>query len=46
LSVLPLVSVMLLLAPAAATAQSVQDFYRSKPITMILGGGVGGGYDA
>jgi tripartite-type tricarboxylate transporter receptor subunit TctC len=45
LSVHVLISAALVLAPAAATAQNVEDFYRGKSITMIVGGGVGGGYD-
>jgi tripartite-type tricarboxylate transporter receptor subunit TctC len=28
-----------------AGAQSVEDFYKSKPITMLVGSGAGGGYD-
>jgi tripartite-type tricarboxylate transporter receptor subunit TctC len=28
-----------------AHAQSVQDFYKSHPITMLVGSGAGGGYD-
>ena len=32
--------------PAAmAQAQGVEDFYKSKPITMLVGSGAGGGYD-
>jgi tripartite-type tricarboxylate transporter receptor subunit TctC len=31
-------------APHAA-AQTVEEFYRSKPITMLVAGGAGGGYD-
>ena len=31
--------------PASSTAQTVEQFYRGKSITMIVGGGVGGGYD-
>jgi tripartite-type tricarboxylate transporter receptor subunit TctC len=34
------------LSPAAASAQSVEEFYKSKPINMLIGGGAGGGYDA
>ena len=30
---------------SAAGAQTVADFYRHTPITMIVGSGVGGGYD-
>jgi len=33
------------LSGAAATAQSVADFYRGKTITCYIGYGVGGGYD-
>jgi tripartite-type tricarboxylate transporter receptor subunit TctC len=29
----------------AAHAQSVEDFYKSHPITMLIGSGAGGGYD-
>jgi tripartite-type tricarboxylate transporter receptor subunit TctC len=33
-------------APAApARAQAVEDFYKSQPITMLVGSGAGGGYD-
>jgi tripartite-type tricarboxylate transporter receptor subunit TctC len=31
--------------PASGNAQSVEDFYKSKPITMLVGSGAGGGYD-
>src|SRR5436190_4389406 len=31
--------------PATGAAQTVEQFYRSKSVTMIVGGGVGGGYD-
>src|SRR5258708_26314004 len=31
--------------PASTLAQTVEEFYRSKPITMLVGGGAGGGYD-
>ncbi|MFM2130742.1 MAG: hypothetical protein RL477_2288, partial [Pseudomonadota bacterium] len=31
--------------PAAASAQSVADFYKGKQITLIASGSVGGGYD-
>ena len=31
--------------PASTSAQTVEEFYRSKPITMLIGGGAGGGYD-
>jgi len=33
------------LLPSSAFAQSIEEFYRSKPITMLVGGGAGGGYD-
>jgi tripartite-type tricarboxylate transporter receptor subunit TctC len=31
--------------PAAAQAPSVEDFYKTHPITMLVGSGAGGGYD-
>src|SRR5262249_42297095 len=31
--------------PASTSAQTVEEFYRSKPITMLIGGGAGRGYD-
>jgi tripartite-type tricarboxylate transporter receptor subunit TctC len=31
--------------PAVAHAQTVEDFYKSHPITMLVGSGAGGGYD-
>ena len=31
--------------PTSASAQTVDEFYRGKPITMLVGSGVGGGYD-
>ena len=34
-----------LLANAPAAAQSVEEFYRSKPLTIIVGVTAGGGYD-
>lgn len=37
---------LLLSLGTAAHAQSVADFYRSRSLTLIIGGGVGGGYDA
>src|SRR5262245_20387382 len=30
---------------ASASAQTVEEFYKSKPINMLIGGGAGGGYD-
>ncbi len=38
------VSLLLILSPAAH-AQSVEEFYKSNPITMLVGSGAGGGYD-
>jgi tripartite-type tricarboxylate transporter receptor subunit TctC len=38
------VSILLILSPAAH-AQSVEEFYKSNPITMLVGSGAGGGYD-
>jgi tripartite-type tricarboxylate transporter receptor subunit TctC len=40
-----LVAAAALLWPAASDAQTVEDFYRTKSITMLVGGGAGGGYD-
>ena len=34
-----------LVPPATAAAQTVEQFYQGKSLTMIVGGGVGGGYD-
>jgi len=34
-----------LLLPAAVCADPVEDFYKSHPITMLVGSGAGGGYD-
>ena len=31
--------------PGGGTAQTVEEFYKSKSITMLVGGGAGGGYD-
>ena len=31
--------------PASTWAQTVEEFYRGKSITMLVGGGAGGGYD-
>ena len=33
------------LAPAAAQAQSVEQFYNGKTITFMVGAGAGGSYD-
>src|SRR5882672_9207611 len=37
--------VALLTLPLAARAQSVEEFYRGKTITLTIGYSVGGGYD-
>src|SRR5262249_58608528 len=31
--------------PASALAQTIEEFYRSRSITVLVGGGAGGGYD-
>ena len=31
--------------PASGSAQTVEEFYKSKSITMLIGAGAGGGYD-
>jgi len=36
---------VLLTSAVSTFAQSVEEFYRSKPINMLIGGGAGGGYD-
>jgi tripartite-type tricarboxylate transporter receptor subunit TctC len=33
------------LAGANASAQSVEEFYKGKTVTLLIGGGAGGGYD-
>jgi tripartite-type tricarboxylate transporter receptor subunit TctC len=38
-------AVLFAFAVEPATAQSVEDFYKSRPITMLVGSGAGGGYD-
>jgi tripartite-type tricarboxylate transporter receptor subunit TctC len=40
-----LVAAVILLWPNAASAQTVEAFYRSRSITMLIGSGAGGGYD-
>jgi tripartite-type tricarboxylate transporter receptor subunit TctC len=40
-----LLAVALLAAPLPAGAQTVEEFYRNKSITLLVGGGAGGGYD-
>lgn len=37
--------VALLSVPSQTHAQSVEDFYKSHPISMLVGSGAGGGYD-
>jgi tripartite-type tricarboxylate transporter receptor subunit TctC len=39
------VGVSILLAMPAKAAQSVEDFYKSKRLTVVVGSGAGGGYD-
>lgn len=39
-------SLAIFFAAAPARAQSAEDFYRGKTITMLVASGVGGGYDA
>ena len=34
------------LAPASASAQSAEPYYRGKEITILIGSSAGGGYDA
>ena len=34
-----------LMQPGAAAAQTVEQFYKDRTVTLIVGGGVGGGYD-
>ncbi|HEY7300275.1 MAG TPA: hypothetical protein VH684_20470, partial [Xanthobacteraceae bacterium] len=31
--------------PTVTAAQSVEEFYRGHQITLLIGGGAGGGYD-
>src|SRR5215471_4381549 len=38
-------SLMVLVAPAAAQADAVSDFYRGKNLNLMIGSGVGGGVD-
>ncbi len=40
-----LASLLLLIFPSAASAQSVAQFYRGKIVTIFVGFGTGGGYD-
>jgi tripartite-type tricarboxylate transporter receptor subunit TctC len=39
------VTACLFTAPCGAAAQSVDEFYKDRQITMLVGGGAGGGYD-
>src|SRR5262249_51243910 len=34
------------LRPAGAKADAVEDFYKSRPVTLVIGNGPGGGFDA
>lgn len=45
LSGLCVLGISALLAIPAASAQSVEDFYKSKRLTVVVGSGAGGGYD-
>jgi tripartite-type tricarboxylate transporter receptor subunit TctC len=45
LRVCGVLAVAVLAVCSCAHAQSVEDFYRSHPITMLVGSGAGGGYD-
>jgi tripartite-type tricarboxylate transporter receptor subunit TctC len=40
-----LVAAVVSLWPTVVGAQSVEEFYRGRSITMLVGGGAGGGYD-
>src|SRR3954451_9957360 len=40
-----LVAAAALLWPASPQAQTVEEVYRSKSVTMLVGSGAGGGYD-
>jgi tripartite-type tricarboxylate transporter receptor subunit TctC len=42
---LSLAAILLIVIPPASFAQSVESFYKSNPITMLVGGAAGGGYD-
>jgi tripartite-type tricarboxylate transporter receptor subunit TctC len=39
------VTVVLLAMPVGASAESVEEFYKGRQVTMLVGGGAGGGYD-
>jgi tripartite-type tricarboxylate transporter receptor subunit TctC len=40
-----LVAAAALLWPGTTQAQTAEEFYRSKSVTMLVGSGAGGGYD-
>ena len=40
-----LAPIILTYLPASASAQTVEEFYRGKQITMLVASAVGGGYD-
>jgi tripartite-type tricarboxylate transporter receptor subunit TctC len=42
---IPIAALAALLASAGARAESVEDFYRGKTVTLVIGYSVGGGYD-
>jgi tripartite-type tricarboxylate transporter receptor subunit TctC len=44
-TLLPMVAALAALWPSNGSAQTVEEFYRSKSITMLIGSAVGGGYD-
>jgi len=41
----PLGFILVTLLPASALAQPVEEFYRGRPVTMLVASAVGGGYD-
>jgi tripartite-type tricarboxylate transporter receptor subunit TctC len=45
LSELLVVALIMLLSANSTRAQSVEEFYKGRPINMMIGGGAGGGYD-
>src|SRR5438067_2260952 len=45
LSEVLVVALLILLSANGTHAQTVEDFYKSRPINMLIGGGAGGGYD-
>ena len=38
-------AVLVFWLPVAGSAQTVEEFYRGKSVTLLVGGGAGGGYD-